>query len=82
MPRGWLAWESWDMGMGYFDVLTLARFPYFATFASAGGGGCDPPLVSKLSLVELSRKKQRIALEEYLRLVGRFLMLSQFLTQL
>ena len=26
-------------------VLTLARFPYFATFPSGGGGGwCDPPL--------------------------------------
>ena len=21
LPRGWLVWESWDMGMGCFDVL-------------------------------------------------------------
>ena len=37
-----------------------------------GGGGCDPPGVSKLSVVELSGKNQRIALDEYSRLVVRF----------
>ena len=39
-------------------VLTLARFPYFATFASSGGWGvgATPPRVSKLSVVELSGK--------------------------
>ena len=61
-------------------MLTLARLPYFATFASAGGGGCDPPGVSKLSVVELSGKNQRIALDEYSRLVVRFLILGKKLT--
>ena len=40
-------------------TLTLARFPYFATFPSGvGGGWCDPPHgVWKLSVIELSGKK-------------------------
>ena len=40
----------------YADAINLARFPYFATFASGGGRGgwCSPPGVSKLSVVELS----------------------------
>ena len=40
-----------------------------------------PPRVSKLRLVELSRKKQRIALDEYSGLVVRFLVLGQYMTQ-
>ena len=36
-------------------LLTLARFLYFATFPSGGGG--DPPGVWKLSVAELSGKK-------------------------
>ena len=60
--------------------LTLARFRYSATFASAGGGGeglVRPPGVSKLSVVELSGINQRIALDKYSRLVVRFLILGQ-----
>ena len=45
------------------NALTLARFPYYATFASAGGEGCDPPSVSKLSVVELGEISQRFALD-------------------
>ena len=37
-------------------MLTLAPFLYFAAFASGGRGG-RPPSVSKLSVVELVRKK-------------------------
>ena len=40
-------------------------------------GGYDPPRVSKLSIAELSeKKKQRIALDKYSRLVARFLILG------
>ena len=39
-----------------------------------------PPGVWKLSVVELSGKNQRIALDEYSRLVVRFLILGQKLT--
>ena len=42
-----------------------------------------PPRVSKPSVVEHSEKKQRIALDEYWRLVVRFFyILGQHLTQL
>ena len=67
----------------YTHVLTLARFPYFATIASGGGGGgglMRPPRVSKLCVVELSGKSQRLALEDYSRLVVRFWILGQYLT--
>ena len=47
-----------------------------------GGGRCDPPRVSKLRVVKLSGKNRRIALDEYSRLVVRFLVLGQYLTQL
>ena len=47
-----------------------------------GGGWCDPPGVSKRSVVELSGKDQQIALAEYSRLVVLFLILGQNLTQL
>ena len=47
-----------------------------------GGGRCDPPRVSKLTVVGLSRKDRRIALDEYSRFVVRFLVLDQYLTQL
>ena len=40
----------------------------------------QPPRVWKLMIVELSGKKQRIALDEYSRLVVRFLILGQNLT--
>ena len=40
------------------------------------GGGATPS-VSKLSIIELSGKNQRIALEEYSRLVVSFLILGQ-----
>ena len=62
--------------------LTLARKGCFATFAGVGGGGCDPPGVSKRSVVELRGKDQQIALAEYSRLVVLFLVLGQYLTQL
>ena len=45
-------------------------------------GGCNPPRVSKLSVVELSGKNHRIARVEYSRLVVRFFILGQYLTQL
>ena len=42
-----------------------------------------PPRVSKLSVVELSGKTQRIAIGEHSRLVVRFFfILGQYLTQL
>ena len=59
----------------------LARFgpyfprpctPVFITRTCRGGGEYDRPRLSKLSVVELSRKNQRIALDEYSRLVVRF----------
>ena len=60
----------------------LARFgpylpsPVHAGFHNAdvqgGGGEYDRSRLSKLSVVELSRKNQRIALDEYSRLVVRF----------
>ena len=56
----------------HFKVLTLARFLFFATFPSGAGGGVRPHGVWKLSLVELSRKIRRIALDEYSRLEVRF----------
>ena len=43
----------------------------------------SPPRVSRLSAVELSGKeKQRIPLDDYLRLVVRFVILGQHVTQL
>ena len=39
-----------------YKLLTLARLPYFATFASAGGVVATPPGVSKLCIVELRGK--------------------------
>ena len=46
------------------------------------GGWCDPPGVSKRSVVELSGKDQQIALAEYSRFVVLFLVLGQYLTKL
>ena len=64
-------------------MLTLAGTRHFPILdGSRGGGGCDPPGVSKLSVVELSGKDWQIALDEYSRLVVRFLTLGQNLTQL
>ena len=63
-------------------MLTLAGTRHFAILDGSRGGGCDPPGVSKLSVVELSRKDWQIALDEYSRLVVRFLTLGQNLTQL
>ena len=45
------------------------------------GGWCDPPGVSKRSVVELCGKDRQIALTEYSRLVILFLALGQYLTQ-
>ena len=53
---------------------------FFITRPGRGGGGCDPPGVSKLSVVALREKKQSIALDEYSRLVVHFLTLGQHLT--
>ena len=52
------------------------------TYVQGGGVDATPPRVSKLRVVELSGKNQRIALDEYSRLVVRFLILGQYLTQL
>ena len=46
-----------------------------------GEGGTNPPRLSELRVVEFSGKNQRIALEEYSRLVMRFVVLGQYLTQ-
>ena len=62
--------------------MTLARFSYFASFASGGGGGCDPPGIWKLSVVARREKDQSRRLEEYSRLVYSILTLGQCLTQL
>ena len=64
--------------------LTLARIRCFATFGRTGVRVVRPPSlgVSKLSVVEPSRKDQQIALAEYSRLVVLFLVLGQYLTQL
>ena len=63
--------------------LTLAGTRHFAILDGTRGVGATPSLcVSKVSIVELSEKKHRIALEEYSRLVVRFLTLGQNLTQL
>ena len=62
-------------------MLTLAGTRHFAILDGSRGGG-DPPGVSKLSVVELSGKDWQIALDEYSRLVVRFLTLGQNLTQL
>ena len=67
-------------------VSTLARLParpcnnnvnprpssVFRHIPQCRGGGATPPGVSKLSVVELSGTNQRIALDEYSRLVVRF----------
>ena len=37
-----------------------------------GGGDATPPRISTLSVVEVNGKKQRIARDEYSRLVVRF----------
>ena len=63
--------------------LTLARTRHFAILDGTRGEGATPPLgVSKLSVVELSGKDRRIALDEYSRLVARFWTLGQNLAQL
>ena len=54
-----------------FMILTLARFPCFSNFVSGAAGGALPRAFRN-SVVELRGKKQRIALEEYSRLVVRF----------
>ena len=58
--------------------------PIFITRTCSGGGGVDatPPRISKRRVVELSVKKRRIARDEFSRLVVRFLVLGQYLTQL
>ena len=66
-------------------TLILARARRFSLRGRAwGGGGVDATLhrVSKLNAVKFSRKNRRIALDEYSRLVVRFLVLGQYLTQL
>ena len=47
-----------------------------------GGGRCDLPTLLKLRVVELSGKHSRIALDEYSRLLVRFLVIDQYLIQL
>ena len=64
-------------------LLTLARFPYFATFASGGGGGVGttpPPGDRPLMVVELREKNQSMRLDEISRLHILFLVLGQHLT--
>ena len=55
-------------------TLTLARAQFFLYNADVQGEGVDttPPSVSKLRVVELSGKGQRIALDEYSQLVVEF----------
>ena len=62
--------------------LTLALFPYFATFASGGGGGVGttPPDDRPLMVVELRGKKQSTRLDKISRLHILFLVLGQHLT--
>ena len=55
---------------------------FFITRPGRGGGRCDPPGVSKLSVVALRNQDQSIALNEYSRLVIYLLTLGQYLTQL
>ena len=66
----------------FFIVLTLGRFPYFATFASGGGGGgTTPPGDRPLMVVELRGKNQSTRLDETSRLHILFLVvLGQHLT--
>ena len=66
----------------FFGCLNLARVPYFATFAKRGGGSATHVRVSELRVVKLSGKIQRIAPDEYSRLVVRFWTLGKYLTQL
>ena len=56
------------------DSLTLAGPRHFAILDGTRGVGATPASlgVSKLSVVELSGKDRRIALDEYSRLVVRF----------
>ena len=58
--------------------LTLTRFFLFRHLRQEGGW-CDPPRVSKLSVVEFSGKNQWIALDDYSRW-HCFLILVQNLT--
>ena len=64
----------WHDGLFYrlMQHLTLARFPYFATFASGGGGGggvgTTPPGDRPLMVVELRGKNQSTRLDEISRL--------------
>ena len=63
-------------------VKTFAGTRHFAILDGTRGGGGNPLRVSKVSVVELSGKDHRIALDEYSRLVVHFLTLGQNLTQL
>ena len=55
-------------------ILTLASTRHFAINGTTGGGGGRHPLCfSKLRVVALSGKDHRIYLDEYSRLVVRFL---------
>ena len=58
-PAGWKPGADTVSGSRSISiVLTLARFPYFTTFASGvGGGGYDPPGDRPLMVVELRGKK-------------------------
>ena len=53
--------------------LTLARFPYFATFASGGGGGVRPPWRSAPDGRRASRKKSVDAPRRDLAIAHMFL---------
>ena len=55
--------------MKYGGGLTLARFPYYATFASGRGlvGATLPPRVSKLRAVELSGKNSGLLSRDWWR---------------
>ena len=73
----------------YFVALTILNninprpyTPIFITRTCRGGGRIDPPRVSKLRVLKFSEKKRRISLDKYSRLVVRFFVLGQYLTQL
>ena len=59
--------------------LTLAGTDHFAILDGMGGGG-RPLCVSKLSVVSVAEKKNRIALDEYSRMAVPFLILGKYLT--
>ena len=73
--------HGWEWTSFTLSNLTLSVHARFHNADVQGGGDTTPsPRILKLRVVELSEKKQRIALHEYSQLVVWFFILGQNLT--